>query len=356
MLLSLLPVEKTRAQAPGLRLPFPAGTTWRVVQGYHGGTHTVGAEQYALDLVRVDGPTAGTEVLAPAAGTLWWMNPPGAGNGCVLIKLDGGSGLIAGMCHVIAHSFRVDERVEAGQSLGRVGPDGTVGNNGMAHLHFSLHRTPDLGVTRIPAPFAPPDGLPLEGLSLPADGSANHYACPGASCRGVLVSTNVAGSSSSIVGPPVVAVSTPVPLGGGMRARITGGGCLNIRERPALTARVLSCLADGTLVTVADGPVNADGHIWWRLDGLGWAAGAYLTGVGVLPIWRTGAGVIVDAGEGDCLNLREAPSLSAPVLICLPSGARLTITGGPRQADGHVWWLLDGRGWAAAAYLRLRDE
>ena len=29
-----------------------------------------------------------------------------------------------------------------------------------------MHRTPDLGVTRLPIAFAAPDGLPLEGVTL----------------------------------------------------------------------------------------------------------------------------------------------------------------------------------------------
>jgi hypothetical protein len=356
-------VEISMAQAgPSLRLPFAAGTGWRVAQGYNGGTHGPGPERYGLDLVRTDGPTAGSEVLAPMAGSIWWMNPPGAGNGCVLLKLDGGSGLIAGMCHIIARPFRTDERVSAGQVLGVIAPDGAAGNNGMAHLHFSLHRTPDYGVTRIPAPFALPDGLPLEGVSMPADGSGNQYACPGAFCKGTIVSSNGGSSSPVVSAPPsVAAFAAPAPaaviaLRPGVVASVTGGGCLNVREGPGIGARILACLPDGTSVTLAQGPVEGDGRSWWRLEGHGWAAGEFLKGLSApAPAWSAGVAVIVDAGERDCLNLRESPGLAAAVVTCLPNGARLTVTDGPREADGHVWWQLDGGGWASSTYLRLRD-
>jgi hypothetical protein len=139
-------------------------------------------------------------------------------------------------------------------------------------------------------------------------------------------------------------------------ARVIGGGCLNVREGPGTLARVAACLSDGTMVTLAQGPILADGYAWWRLEGHGWAAGEYLAGVTAPgPVWRAGAAVVVNAGEGDCLNLREAPGLAAPVASCLPNGARLTISDGPREADGHVWWQLDSRGWAAAVFLTLRD-
>lgn len=357
------------AQTAVLKLPFAAGTSWRIIQGYEGGTHGTGPERYALDLVREGGPTAGTEVLAPASGAVWWMNPPGTGNGCLLIKIDGGNGLIVEMCHIIAQPLRIDQRVELGQPVGTVAPDGAVGNNGLAHLHLSLHRTPDFGVTRIPAPFAPPDGLPLDGVSLPPNGTPNQYACPGPTCRGPLTSTNTAGT------PPAPAPPSPrpsgIPLAGtgpgvrvlrpGAVARVAAGpnpgDCVNVRGGPGLNAPVLACLPDGALVTITDGPIAGDGRLWWRLDGLGWAAGDYLIGVSApVPTLRPGGRAIVDAGEGDCLNLRAAPGLTALVLACLPSGARVTITDGPRSADGRTWWQVDGRGWAAADYLQAQDD
>lgn len=363
-------IHTVSAQAPSpLRLPFAAGTSWKVIQGYNGGTHSTTAERYALDLVRDGGATAGAEVLAPAAGTVWYMNAPGSGNGCLLIKIDGGSGLIVEMCHIIARPFRTDERIAAGQPLGTIGPAGTVGNNGTAHLHLSMHRTPDLGITRISVPFAPPDGLPLDGVSLPADGSYNQYACA-AACRTPLVSTNGRPAGAAAVAAPVSASLSAVPAGtvapipaapvslrAGAIARVAGDGdCINLREGPGITAPVLTCLPDGLLVTIADGPITADGHVWWRLQGMGWAAGEFLAAVApATPALRVGASATVDAGEGDCLNLREAPALSAPTVACLPHGARLTITDGPREADGRTWWQLDGRGWAAADYLRPRE-
>ena len=349
--------------AAALRLPFPAGTAWKVAQGYQGGTHGSGPERYALDLVRDgDGPTAGVEVLAPAAGTLWFMNAPGAGNGCLSLKIDGGGGLIAQMCHIVARSFRRDEPIAAGQVIGTIGAAGTVGNNGLAHLHLSLHRTPDFGTTRIPAPFAAPDGLPLDGIALPPDGSSNQYVCPGATCRSGLVSSNGRAADPAPAVPPAAPGNAPVmisnapamPLRPGLVARIAvGSGCVNLREGPGMTARVLTCLPDGFTATIAQGPLVADNSAWWRLENWGWVAGDYLAGVSLpAPAVRVGAVAVVDAGAGDCLNLRDGPGIAAGVVTCLPSGARLAVTDGPREADGRTWWQLDGRGWAAGDYLR----
>ncbi len=359
--------DTAEAQAPpaGIRLPVPQGQSWRAIQGYNGGTHTSLPERYALDLVREDGPTGGADVLAPAAGTLWFMHSPGSGNGCLSIRVDGSNGLIVQMCHIIARPFAADQRIDAGQVLGTVGHNGAVGNNGLAHIHLSMHRTPDYGVTRIPAPFALPDGLPLEGISMPADGTAGQYGCPGASCRGSFVSTNGAIAPAPPSSVAVPAASTPpapaapsVPLRSGVVARVAGAGdCANAREAPSLSGRIVKCLPDGTTVTVADGPVSADGRSWWKLDGLGWTAGDYLAGVSApTPSLRAGGRAVVDAGQGDCLNVRETPGTESKVLTCLPSGARVAVAEGPREAGSLAWWRLDGHGWVAAMYLQPRDD
>jgi hypothetical protein len=54
------------------------------------------------------------------------------------------------------------------------------------------------------------------------------------------------------------------------------GGCLNFRSSPGLSAEVVTCQPDGTTAAVVEGPVDADGHAWWRLEGLGWGSGQYL--------------------------------------------------------------------------------
>ena len=358
------PASAPAAVAATLKLPFPAGSAWRVLQGYNGGTHVPGPERYALDLLRDDGASANADVIAPVSGTLWWMNPPGTGNGCLLIKSDGPSGLIVQMCHIVARPFRVDERITLGQPVGAIGASGAVGNNGIAHLHYSLHRTNDFGVTRVPAPFAGPDGMALEGGALPPDGSSNQYACPGQSCRPAFVSTNGrADARPTTPGTIPAPASAPppltpaLPLRPGVTARVIGGDCLNVRDAAGLGGRVVACIADGAAVTIQQGPIQADGRQWWRLEERGWVASEFLSGVSAsAPTLKLAAAVQVDAGENDCLNLRKDADTSATVLACLPSGARMTISAGPREADGRTWWELDGRGWAAAEFLRPRED
>ena len=63
----------------------------------------------------------------------------------------------------------------------------------------------------------------------------------------------------------------------GSEAVVFGAGsCLNFREEPSLSTEALWCLVDGTSGRVAEGPVEADGITWWRLEGLGWASAEFL--------------------------------------------------------------------------------
>ena len=58
--------------------------------------------------------------------------------------------------------------------MGTVGAPGTVGNNGLAHVHMELHQG---GRSNSPVPFSPSnDGLLLEGVDLPFTGGSNENA------------------------------------------------------------------------------------------------------------------------------------------------------------------------------------
>lgn len=63
----------------------------------------------------------------------------------------------------------------------------------------------------------------------------------------------------------------------GSQAVVFGAGnCLNFRAAPGTSAEVQSCRIDGTTGQVVEGPQQADGHTWWRLESLGWASEQFL--------------------------------------------------------------------------------
>src|SRR5262245_56863646 len=145
-------------------MPFTGGKAVKMIQGYNGGTHQ-GRSQYGLDIVLADGDTGGAEAVSPVDGSVTWAQAPNSGHGCIAIAMSSGSHSVM-MCHLsLNRAYTGGDAVTRGQTLGTVGAAGTVGNNGVAHIHYELH----IGNrANSPVPFFEPNGLLLEGVSLPA--------------------------------------------------------------------------------------------------------------------------------------------------------------------------------------------
>ncbi|PKN82414.1 MAG: hypothetical protein CVU47_03060 [Chloroflexi bacterium HGW-Chloroflexi-9] len=154
------------AAAPGeLAFPAPIGTRWEVLAGYNTSTHE-GVDSYALDLWRLDGPTAGTPLLSPISGTLGYMSDT-----CISVRTVEVNLL---MCHVHAlPGLQRGAAIITGQRLGTVADDGEAGNGGTAHIHLQLNARSGQS-TGASLPFA--DAYRLDGVSLPAISTFNGYA------------------------------------------------------------------------------------------------------------------------------------------------------------------------------------
>jgi hypothetical protein len=327
----------------------------KIIQGYQGGTHQ-GRSRFGLDIVLADGSTSGAEVVAPADGTITWAQSPGAGNGCVAIGLSNGTHSVM-LCHIVLKSgLNRGDKVTRGQSLGTVGKPGTVGNNGVAHIHYELHNDPR---ANSPVPFDASDGMLLEGVALPASSTTAVVAK-----RDPIVSSNRGGSGRTVpmsdsttdkdkpAPIELVAASVPsavrgVPAAGTRMAVVQGtdSSCLKVRKQPAADAPVVGCLKEGTEVALK--PLASGADAKWRQTDQGWVSSDYLK--------RTQA---VVAGTGDCLNVREAPKAGAKLLGCLKDGTGVTIVEGPTMAGGFAWYKVEGSeslggksGWAAGKYL-----
>ncbi len=80
--------------------------------------------------------------------------------------------------------------------------------------------------------------------------------------------------------PPVTTAPTEIRPGALVVITGTGGGGLRLRSLATTDADVLATGREGTVVTVLEGPVEADGYVWWKVrtpDGdEGWAAANWL--------------------------------------------------------------------------------
>jgi len=80
--------------------------------------------------------------------------------------------------------------------------------------------------------------------------------------------------------PPVTAVPTEIKSGVLVLVTGTGGAGLRLRASGTTSANVVTVAREGTVLTVIEGPEEADGYAWWKLrtpDGEeGWGAANYL--------------------------------------------------------------------------------
>ncbi len=161
------------AGGSGLIWPVTGGN-WSIMQGYNGSSHQDQSSNwqyyYSLDLVRVDGNTAGQLVVAPTAGTVRWLDPSTGG-----ISIDIGNGHAIAMFHVaVDPSMVAGTPVQQGQAIGHISGAGEPGFAGTPHLHLALWQTSDGGNwSRDAVPFT--GAYALGGREFPDIGGSNQY-------------------------------------------------------------------------------------------------------------------------------------------------------------------------------------
>ncbi|HSV86038.1 MAG TPA: hypothetical protein VLH85_05650 [Levilinea sp.] len=83
--------------------------------------------------------------------------------------------------------------------------------------------------------------------------------------------------------PAFVEGDVPAEIYAGGRVRVdTGGLRLRSRDLPGLSGTVIAMFEPGDILQVLDGPVEADGYTWWRVqagDQAGWSAADFMTPV-----------------------------------------------------------------------------
>lgn len=100
--------------------------------------------------------------------------------------------------------------------------------------------------------------------------------------------------------------------------------------------------------------ISARSHLRMR----GWA---FALAAVALILWALGgtradaaSGPAVVRADGDCLNMRQTPSLSGTLITCLPEGTQVFLLGTSTTGDGIVWQQISAvgqNGWAASVYL-----
>lgn len=141
-------------------------------------------------------------------------------------------------------------------------------------------------------------------------------------------------------------------------------GPLNAREEPDISADIVRVLPDEAVGEVVDGPVNADGYVWWEFRNVGglngWVVDDFIVAD---PDVDLGEGPDVDLAVGDdftvntdALNVREEAGLGADVIDVAAFGAVGTrVTGVVKEVDSLSWIRVTipnvGTGWVVVDYI-----
>lgn len=171
--------------------------------------------------------------------------------------------------------------------------------------------------------------------------------------------------------PEATATFTPTPEPGtalsiGQPARIAAPGGLNMRATPGTGGAIVTYLSGSQVVDVIDGPSEADGYTWWKVDdrngNQGWIAQGDDESEWLSPRLgeaqpvnrapRVGDRVVVTVEQGQQLSIRALPGTDGPMITQVNAGAQFTVLAGPQSVDGFVWYQIrsdDGgiEGWAA---------
>jgi uncharacterized protein YkwD/uncharacterized protein YraI len=145
--------------------------------------------------------------------------------------------------------------------------------------------------------------------------------------------------------------SAPAPSApnGPSQGTMTVTESLNLRSGPNTTSTVLTVMPAGANVDITGG--SQQGFLPVTYNGLsGWAYSQYLTTGGAAtppPPAPSGSG---SATVSTDLNLRSGPGLDRSVLLVMPVGAQVTLTGGNENGFLAVRYGST-EGWAWAGYL-----
>lgn len=170
------------------------------------------------------------------------------------------------------------------------------------------------------------------------------------------------------------ATTAPTPTPVVRQARVLATGGLNVREAANSAAKQVGRLTNNALVTILEGPAQANNYDWYRVDNgaglVGWVAagpqddpwlrleegavaGLTATPVGLKLVDRAiqvGDRVQVTTDSSQVLTIRSDPSRGANAVAKVPRGTLFTVKSGPVQQDDLTWWELDSDtvdGWAA---------
>ncbi len=132
---------------------------------------------------------------------------------------------------------------------------------------------------------------------------------------------------------------------------------LNVRSGPGTGYSVIDVITYGTNGLIIDGPVTANGYVWYEIEYVGGKTAGWVAS-DFLALVSTGGFAIGDIlmVTSDTLNVRSGPGTGYSVIDMLTYGNQVVVLDGPYVADGYTWYEVSYSfggytGWVAGEYL-----
>jgi len=178
-------------------------------------------------------------------------------------------------------------------------------------------------------------------------------------------------TATIVPSPSPAQAAASLAIGG--KASVMAGGGLNVRAQASSKGKQIGRLNAKAIVTLLEGPVQADNYAWWKVDNsaglIGWVAAGPANDPWLVPAAavtvtvqppgtpqlvnraiKLGDRVQVTTAPGQPLTVRDSAGKTATAIAKVMPGAQFTVRDGPVKQDGLTWWELEGdtvKGWAA---------
>lgn len=169
-------------------------------------------------------------------------------------------------------------------------------------------------------------------------------------------------------GAPVIVPTAP-PMGvlyvGGQATVFTADEGLKLRDATNTNSNILENMPSGIVVTLLEGPVSANGYVWWRVlspsGREGWSVESADGIETLIPVDVTGAatgGTAVCSAittPGDT-NLRRGPGTSFEIAGVVGGGLEYTVIGQAINQSGFTWYQFENNLWARQDVVELQGD
>lgn len=162
----------------------------------------------------------------------------------------------------------------------------------------------------------------------------------------------------ALLGPSLVNAQTTHAAGDSATIAYADGDEVRLRAAPGYDGEVLGLFPEGAGVEIVEGPISADdGSTWYGVmveNMTGYMVADYLYPDGTVSSGSSGAGSTGTAVTTSSLNMRTGPSTGDGIILIIPSGASVTLTG--ESANGFLSIEYDGwQGWAYGEFISSGD-